>query len=515
MGMKTTRLTTEEAPLPKSLEVPSSQLLETTAQDWVPTIIYGRASQDRNKMMRSIDDQIAECISWCTPIRWRPEVEIRDSDRSASQWRTKEREGFDEAIRLIESGNYKGFATWEPSRAGRDLEIFLQLRKACQRNGVLYLTHGRVYDLSRSDDSFIMGFEFLRAEADANTMRDRQLRTTRLSAENGRPHGRLPYGYRRVYDERTGALIRQEPDPHTGQIVRDAAQAVLGGQSMWKIGQRLQDAGELTPMKPWAENPRGWETHTLRQILKNPTIAGKRVHRGEIIGDAQWEGLVSWEDFQRLQRLLKDPSRRVKGAGGTQAKTLMVFIARCHYCGRGLKRGKHHRKNKGIQVRYQCLYRGCYKTSISQPALDTYVEEVVLAWFEQPENLALLTTEGNEWLEKASLAQQEIEALRQRWDEASNEFSSGNLTLATLKKVERSIKPQIETAERALIPPIADERVRDLVSSGDVRTAWAGLPLAEQRKIIKAAFDVRITRTGKKGQSVFNPERVHIVPRFS
>ncbi|MHB2024892.1 MAG: recombinase family protein, partial [Mycobacteriales bacterium] len=51
----------------------------------------------------------------------------------------------------------------EPSRAGRDLAMYVQLRAACQRAGVLYLTHGRVYDLSRSDDPFMMGFEFLRA----------------------------------------------------------------------------------------------------------------------------------------------------------------------------------------------------------------------------------------------------------------------------------------------------------------------------------------------------------------
>lgn len=70
----------------------------------------------------------------------------------------------------------------------------MQLRAACQRAEVLYLTHGRVYDLSRSDDIFMMGFEFLRAEADANTMRERQLRTVRLNAEKGRPHGRLAYG---------------------------------------------------------------------------------------------------------------------------------------------------------------------------------------------------------------------------------------------------------------------------------------------------------------------------------
>ena len=164
----------------------------------VEAIVYGRASQDRHLLMRSIDDQVTECEAWCRPLGWHVARVIKDANRSASQWRRREREGFEEALGLIESGQYGGFVTWEPSRAGRDLAVYVQLRAACQRAGVLYLTHGRVYDLSRSDDSFMMGFEFLRAEADANTMHERQLRTVRLNAEKGRPHGRLCYGYRRV-----------------------------------------------------------------------------------------------------------------------------------------------------------------------------------------------------------------------------------------------------------------------------------------------------------------------------
>jgi hypothetical protein len=122
-----------------------------------------------------------------------------------------------------------------------------------------------------------------------------------------------------VYDERSGTLIRQEPDPHTAQIVRDAARDVLAGASLWSVAVRLQDAGELTPMKPWSEGPRGWDTHTVRQVLQNPAIAGKRVYRGEVFGEADWEPLICWEDFQHLQRLFADPGRRVKGGGAMSA----------------------------------------------------------------------------------------------------------------------------------------------------------------------------------------------------
>lgn len=172
-----------------------NQLLKPTPTDEVNALIYTRASMDRKYLMRSTGDQETDCRTWCDQQAWHVGKVITDANRSASKWRTREREGFEEALHLIESQEYAAFVTWEPSRAGRELLAFVQLRAACQEAGVLYLTKGRVYDFSRHDDSFMMGLEFLTAEKDAAIIRDRQLRTVRLHAQQGRPHGRLPYGY--------------------------------------------------------------------------------------------------------------------------------------------------------------------------------------------------------------------------------------------------------------------------------------------------------------------------------
>jgi hypothetical protein len=146
-------------------------------------------------------------------------------------------------------------------------------------------------------------------------------------------------------------------------------------------------------MRPWSEHPRGWDTYTIRQLLQNPTIAGKRVYRGEVIGDADWE------------------------------------------------------------------------------------------------------------------------PLQQRLDEAADRYAAGELPMSMLTRIETTLRPKIEQAQRALVPPISDENIRALVTTGDVRAAWAELPLAEQRKIIKAVFDVRVQRTANRGQNAFEPERVLIAPR--
>ncbi|MGN7860051.1 recombinase family protein [Microbacterium sp. 22303] len=482
-------------------------------------LLYGRASKDRKKLMRSIGDQLEECKSWCAPLNWNVAKIITDADRSASQWRRREREGWEEAIELIESGKYGAFVTWEPSRAGRDMEIYVQLRKACQKAGVLYMTHGRVYDFARSDDAFMIGFEFLRAEADANNMRERQLRTAKLNAERGRPHGRLSFGYRRVYDEHTGVLLRQEPDPHRGELVTMMAREVLAGTSPFKVANMLQDLGEPLPQGPREGHlDRGWGSLTVKQILSNPAIAGKRVYRGKVIGDAGWEPLVSEEDFTRLQKILYDPARRVHHHDGVTPKSLLACIATCHYCGRALVRttNKNRSSTGGPRVaRYHCRFRGCYKVMIASGWLDQFVEATVVAWLGTPENVAVLAAGDDDWAQRSAQAELRLVELQERLDEATDQFTAGAISASVLARIESTLRPQIEEAQRDAMPTIIDEGVRTVMSAEDVQAAWDGIDLQEKRRIVKLLFEIRIMQAPRRGPNNVQPERVVISPRVT
>lgn len=489
----------------------------STAYGELDALLYGRASQDRHKLMRSIGDQIEECRGWCAPLGWRVAKVITDADRSASQWRRKEREGWEEAIELIKSGRYGAFVTWEPSRAGRDMEIFVQLRAACQEAGVLYLTHGRVYDFSRSDDSFMLGFEFLRAEADANTMRERQMRSTRLRAEKGRPHGRVPFGYRRVYDERTGTLIGQEPDPRKAELVRMMAREVLSGTTAYQVAVMLTRMGEPGPSGPREGNPdRGWAQATVKQILKNPTIAGKRVYQGKVIGDAQWEPLISEEDFTRVQKVLQDRARRVHHHDGVAPKTLLSHILKCHYCGRPMVRTTNKNRKVGggpRHPRYICRHIGCQKVMIAAEWLDEFISAAAVAWLSTPENIAALAADDEDWAERSAEAELRIAEHQARLNDATDQFTNGAISASALARIESTLRPQIEEAQRDAVPTIIDDGVRTLMSAQDVKEAWDTAGLMEQRRILKLIFDIRIMQTPRRGPNAVQPERVLIAPR--
>lgn len=485
----------------------------------VDALIYTRASMDRHYLMRSTGDQETDCRSWCAQQHWRVGKVITDANRSASAWRTREREGFEEALQLIASKKYAAFVTWEPSRAGRELLAYVQLRAACQEAGVLYLTKGRVYDFSRSDDAFMMGLEFLTAEKDAAVIRERQLRTVRLNAQKGRPHGRLPYGYRRVYDEHTGALIRQEIDPEKAAIIRAAADDVLDGIAINHIVTRLNQQGVPTPMKPRSENSPGWVSTTLRQVLRSPTIAGLRKYQGEVIGEADWPAILPPEKWEQVCQVLADRARRtryVEEDNHSHPKWLLSFIAKCGYCSRPLVRrfGMIPRRDGNTRDNYTCNLVGCRKISIDVPRTDAYVVATLLGWLSKPESLAVIAGPEENWNERVREAEAHLAALRERREEAAREYAEGRISLSMLSSVEQRLNPEIERAAKAAVPPVADRNLLALVAEKDVESAWARLDLLEQRRLIKMLLDIRVDRARPMG-GIFDPGRIKITPRFA
>lgn len=474
---------------------------------------------DRLYLKRSVGDQETDCRAWCEQQGWDVGRVSTVANRSASQWRTREREGFEEALHLIRSAAFDAFVTWEPSRAGREMPAYVQLRAACQEAGVLYLTKGRVYDFSRSDDAFMMGLEFLTAEKDAATIRERQLRTVRLNAQKGRPHGQLPYGYRRVYDTTSGVLLRQEIDPVQANLIRTAVDEIMRGVPVNRIITRLNREGVPTPKKPLTENSRGWMTATLRQVIKNPTIAGLRVYRGEIIGEADWPAILTVKRWEEVNQILNDSARRVRYVeedNHSHPRWLLSHIAKCGHCGRALVRlsGVIPRKDGSLRNNYACPHVGCRKISIDLERTDTYVTGVLIGWLSTPENLAILSDPEEQWIDRVKEAQELVTELQRRLDEAAKEYAEGRISLSMLSNVEQRLTPQIEQASKATVPPVTDENLAALLQADDIEQAWHDLGLIDRRHILKALLDIRIEKAPQLGGK-FHTGRIKIAPRFA
>lgn len=292
-----------------------------------PAYLYGRASHDPTKKGRSVSTQLSEGRGLCEQFGW-PIVGVfdKDVDRSASRHAKRERADFEAMLEGIAIRSCRIVVAWEASRYYRDLEAYVRLRNACLAANVLLCYNGAVYDLSKRQDRKATAQDALQAEDEAEGIRDRQLRTQRKTAEQGRPMGRAPYGYKRTYDPDSGELVDQVPHPDRAPYVREIFNLFAAGETGYSIVQWLN--GE-----PGARHPGGrpWEIDRLNVVLRNPAYIGRRIFQGKDVGEGTWKPIIEdTEVFYQVQRILSNPARRTQR--DSRATYLLSFVALCGEC---------------------------------------------------------------------------------------------------------------------------------------------------------------------------------------
>lgn len=488
---------------------------------------YGRASRDPKNRGTSVTTQLRENAKWAAASRVTITHTIRDDNRSASAWRAREREGFEQALGLIRQRVVDLVLVWEMSRATRDLDDWVRLRGACMEAGVDLVYKGQRYDLSRPDDRFRTSLDVLLAEREAGDIRERNLRTVQANAEKGRPHGRMPYGYRRIYDPASGALVTQTPFQGDGetplaeaQVVMDAASAVLRGATLRSICRDLNARGVPSPRKPRKktldENPAGavttWIPATIRQILLNPTIAGRRVHRGEDIGPAAWDPIIEYGTWLQVRSVLTDPARVANPAPrGPQPRHLLSGIARCGECGARLKAATNLSR---IPRAYTCRSEGCMRVTVTAPRVDERVEAVLKALFSRPENRKALVEaqrRRDEAAQKAPDVGSLIAAKERELGEVEALRSAGDLTLRAYAAETKRIEQAIEDLRARETSAVSSPALRRLLSAPTLLDGWVAADLVDQREIVRMLLDVTVKRATRRGKA-FDGERVDIHP---
>lgn len=487
-----------------------------------PTLLYGRNSRDPRKLGRSVSDQLHEGRAMCDKFGFPIVAEFKDTGISASRHGKKKRDEFEDLIDAIESGVARLVVAFEASRYYRDLEIYVRLRNACLESNVLLCYNGMIYDMSKREDRKSTAQDAVQAEDESEGIRDRVLRTVRLNAEAGKPHGKIQFGYLRRYDPDTGDLIGQFPDPERAHYVVEAFAGFDSGKSLYSLTRALRS-------NPKAARPDGaqWAEKRLKLMLLNPAYVGKRVFQGKVLRDATWEPLLKTADgepdmdlFRRVGLRISDPSRGAQFDG--RAAHLQSGIALCGECG-------DHAKMRMAKVRgrpcYQC--RDYYDTSLMEDVFDAVVEEGVITWLGSPAARAAFVPIADD--EVGPEAESRLNALKAQLAEAQELAATldangvPGLSMASLAAMERRLQPQIDEAQKTLDQNTsASPLLQRLVLAPDPDAVWNGVPasatesgqpaltLDQKRSVLREVVTVRLYKAKLTGHRAFEPERIKL-----
>jgi DNA invertase Pin-like site-specific DNA recombinase len=299
--------------------------------------------------------------------------------------------------------------------------------------------------------------------------------------------GRRAFGY-----DRDGVSLNVEE----AALIREAAARVLNGESLRRIADDWNTRGLTSP------SGKSWQITTLRSMLAGPRLAGLRVHRGEIVGDAAWPAILERDTFEKLRLILGDPRRHQRGRPPVH---LLSGMIRCGRCGGVL----HASKRPDGARRYACNVKpgndNCGRIAIAAEPLEQLIADAVLYRLESPVVAKAMRRKPKRAGDDHAAVVAECE--RQLTDLATM-FGAGTIGRREWLAARKTIEERQTVAQRALARQQGTEALEPLRGQ-PIAEAWAGLDTERRRAVVAALID-RVVIASANGRSAFAPDRVDI-----
>lgn len=459
-------------------------------------VIYSRISDDPTGRAAGVDRQREECQALADARG----VEIIDTlvDNDLSATTGKRRPGFERVLELVRDGRIDTIVVWHTDRLyrlPRDLEPIIDLADGRK---LRFLTV-EASELDLNTPAGRMGARILAAvsanEVEHKAQRQRSAGDQR--AARGMPTTRPGYGYRRA----DGADVIDEAE---AAVVREAARRLLDAESLRSIAADLNRRGVPSP----AGSP--WQAQTLRQLIRRPSLAGLRTHRGHVVGEFDEQlhpAILDRDTHDRIVALLDDPARVASAGVGQPAQHLLSGLAECGRCGGKMKRlppwaPKPGQAGKPVRAAYAC--GDCHKVRRLQQPVDELVTDILLRRLEQEDAEEFFATGDPEAVRATRDA---IAAVTARLASAADLFAAGQIDAAQLGRITaagRAERDQHEAALAAALPPVLP---RDALGPL-ARAAWASYDVERRRTVLATVMRVTIMPSGPGRE--FDPALIRV-----
>jgi hypothetical protein len=417
------------------------------------------------------------------------------------------------------------------ARNGRDWHTLLEF---CGLVDTLIVDEDGIYDPRQPNDRLLLGMKGTMSEMELSVFRQRSTEAIKQKAQRGELFRTVAVGYLKTDDDR----IEQDPDRRVQDAIALVFHKFVELQSVRQVLVWMRREKLLLPavVHSLGKQSIEWKApvyRALHHILTNPVYAGayafgrrcahvkiengrkrtiRRLRRNwkdwDILIKCHHQGYISWEEFERNQRLIADNANRRSNMGRgsiRRGEALLAGLFRCARCGRKLKVA--YSGKGGPTQRYVC--RGASNDMAASTCIsfggvrvDRAVAQEVLDRL-QPLGieaaLAAMNAHGEERLEKRrqlanALEQARFEAARahRQYDQVDPD---NRLVASELERRWNERLTGVHALEEQLTqhdtgPAIAlglEDRERLLALGGDLSRAWdgAGASVETRKKIVR------------------------------
>ena len=225
------------------------------------------------------------------------------SDNDISAYSGKLRPSYRQLLNHVTQGLVDVVITWHADRLHRSPRELEEWIEACEKRGVVTLTvRAGELDLATAAGRMVARMLGAAARHESEQKSERVRRARQQAAGQGRPHGKLGYGYR---DDRS-------IDPDQADVVREIAARILANETLYAIASDLNARGVSSP------GGAQWRTGNMRVMIMRGALCGWREWepgrgghgRGNLVAKGQWAPILDREATERLRAILCSPERR-------------------------------------------------------------------------------------------------------------------------------------------------------------------------------------------------------------
>ncbi|MBT2213500.1 recombinase family protein [Actinomadura sp. NEAU-AAG7] len=473
---------------------------------------YLRVSKDRHGRMRSPQQQNGEIeqdaaalgIILGDPYTEREAV-------SASRYTTKKRDGFAELLAELQTDSFGAdiLYLWESSRGSRRVGEWVTLLDLLEERGVLVRvkTHGRTYNPANPRDRRTLLEDAVDSEYESGKTSDRIRRDVASNAAEGRPHGAPNWGFKAVYDERTGRLINWDKDPKRAPIIWELFDRLKKGHGFMRIAADWEARGITN------KGGKPFSPQHLRDLALKPTYTGLRVHKGTLI-EAIWPNIVDRATFWKVQEILAGPKHQNYSPRAGRAVHEFTMIIKCDVCGNGI--AVSHTKG----TRYRCQVKGCVRLA-DKDGLDEILRAAIWDYLSRPDIYETIAISPKETAELQKIAD-DLAKLRTELRKAESDEPESVSEAKMMGRLIEKLKTDIGTKERRELELTTPSALRDLMAPGDdIERRWKAAPIETRRKVASILLtpeylgEVRVTRSPVAGGRVPAAARIRWVRKAS
>jgi len=467
----------------------------------VRCLIYTRISLDKAGDAHGVANQLADLEKRAEARGWTVVYRLSDNDigvtRKDPTKPGKYRPGWEEVLRLVDARAVDVVLVWKWDRALREPLDLEYLIPRFDQAGVRFAEAEGTIDLGTDSGRLAARILIAVAKAEQERKAERQKLANEQAAINGQRFtgGPRPFGYRE--DHVTA-------HPVEGLAVAEACAALLGGGTVSGI-MREWATLELTPPQRDRRGTTRWNRTSIRMILLNPRIAGLSVYRGEIVGQGNWEPLVSEETWRAVRGILEDPARKPPRG----VRTLLGGLALCP-CGNVVTGMPSH---TGQHI-YRCApatrnraYPGPHVARQAAP-VEEFITRLVVGRLSRADAAGLVAVPGNR--PDVAALREEAAAIRRNLEEMAADRALGLITRPQLLAATERANIRLDEIGAELDHAARENVLAPLVAAQNAAELWQTLDISRQRAVIKTLMTITLHSPGRGARLPFNPATVTV-----